>query len=360
MENPAFDKEKPYNDLPGMPPAVELETRAVLKKAIAANASLAKLAGKEDQLPHQGILINSIVLQESKASSEIENIFTTQDDLYRAGVGSEAGSTPEAKEVRRYRQALWSGFNAIKVRPLCTNTVIDVVREIKGTDIGIRTGEDTRIANQFGQVVYTPPVGEERIRDMLADLEQFIHAEDDLDPLVRMAVIHYQFEAIHPFADGNGRAGRILNLLYLVHEELLSIPVLYLSKYIIENKGDYYARLRGVTEDGDWEAWLLYMLQAIDITSNDTIKLINDIRSLMEWTLSEVAQKAPNACSKELIELLFTEPYCKIGWLVDAGIAKRHTASSYLKQLVEIGILHEHKFGREKVFINTRLIGLLR
>jgi len=360
MSTSTYDKDRPYNDLPLLPPRIELETKAVLKKAISAHSSLAKLVGKGDHLPHQGILINSIVLQEARDSSEIENIFTTQDELYQAGVSGPSMATAEAKEVHSYREALWQGFNSLSSRPITTNTLVDIVRVIKQTDIDIRTGTDTQIANSEGDAIYTPPVGETLIRDKLANLETYIHAEDNIDPLVKLAVIHYQFEAIHPFPDGNGRTGRILNLLYLVHAGVLDIPVLYLSRYITENKTQYYQGLRGVTESGSWEDWLLYMLDAIDVTAQDTISRIDAIKNLMDSCAEFVHEKAPGIYSKDLIELIFQEPYCKINWLIENGIAKRQTASTYLNTLVDIGVLACQKVGREKYFINTELMKLLQ
>ncbi|WP_337957950.1 Fic family protein [Simplicispira suum] len=245
-----FDRSQPYNDLPLLPPTVELESKAVLKQAIAANRALANLRGLAAQIPNQGVLINSIVLQEARLSSEIENIVTTNDELYRADADADAdGKTdPHTKEVLRYRQALNFGFGQLKQRPLATNLFIDIVRTIKQVDFGVRKVPGVALRNAAKEVVYTPPVGEAVIREKLANLEQFIHAQDDLDPLVKMAVLHYQFEAIHPFEDGNGRTGRIVNLLYLVEQGLLDIPVLFLSRYILAHKSGYYQGLRGVTE----------------------------------------------------------------------------------------------------------------
>ena len=251
-----FDRNQPYNDLPLLPPAMELETKAVLKQAIAANRVLANLRGLAAQIPNQGVLINSIVLQEARLSSEIENIVTTNDELYRADADADGKSDPHTKEVLRYRQALNFGFRQLKERPLSTNLFIDIVRTIKQVDLGVRRVPNTALKNTLNEVVYTPPVGEAVIREKLANLEQFIHAQDGLDPLVKMAVMHYQFEAIHPFEDGNGRTGRIVNLLYLVEQGLLDIPVLFLSRYIIANKPGYYEGLRGVTERQDWECWI--------------------------------------------------------------------------------------------------------
>ena len=259
-----FDRTRPFNDLPLLPPPVQLETPAVLKKVIGASRALAELKGAGHVIPNQAILINSIVLQEARLSSEIENIVTTNDELYRALDDERASTSAEAREVLRYREALWHGFETLKKKPLSTRLFVEIVRLIRKTNLDVRKVPGTRIVNNRGEVVYTPPEGEAAIRDKLADLERFIHADDGLDPLVKMAVVHYQFEAIHPFTDGNGRTGRILNILFLVERGLLELPVLYLSHYIIRNRPAYYAGLRSVTEEGAWEPWVLYMLDAVE------------------------------------------------------------------------------------------------
>lgn len=354
-----FEHLQPYNDLPLLPPPVELETKAVLKQAIAANRVLANLRGLAAQIPNQGVLINSIVLQEARLSSEIENIVTTNDELYRADADADGKTDPHTKEVLRYRQALYHGFSELKTRPLTTNLFIDIVRIIKQVNFGVRRVPGTALKNAQGEVVYTPPVGETVIRDKLSNLEQFIHAQDDLDPLVKMAVMHYQFEAIHPFEDGNGRTGRILNLLYLVEQGLLDIPVLFLSRYIIANKVGYYEGLRGVTERHAWEPWILFMLQAVESTAQQTFAQVTRIRELMEQVREQVHQQAPSIYSKDLVEVIFRHPYTKIQFLVDAGIAKRQTASSYLQTLASLGVLRPSKQGREMYYINDALLAEL-
>ena len=353
-----FDRSQPYNDLPLLPPAVELESKAVLKQAIAANRALANLRGLAAQIPNQGVLINSIVLQEARLSSEIENIVTTNDELYRADADADADgkADPHTKEVLRYRQALNFGFNQLKQRPLATNLFIDIVRTIKQVDFGVRKIPGVALKNSLKEVVYTPPVGEAVIREKLANLEYFIHAQDDLDPLVKMAVVHYQFEAIHPFEDGNGRTGRIVNLLYLVEQGLLDKPVLFLSRYIIANKPGYYEGLRGVTERQDWESWILYMLRAVESTAQQTFDQVTRIRVLMEQVREQVQQQAPGIYSKDLVEAIFQHPYTKIQFLVDANIAKRQTASSYLQTLAGLGVLRASKQGREMYYINDALL----
>jgi Fic family protein len=354
-----FDRTRPYNDLPLLPPAIDLETKAVLKQAITANRVLAELKGLARRIPNQGILINGIVLQEARLSSEIENIVTTSDELFRAAADLDDKADPHTKEVLRYREALWSGFLTLMQRPLSTNLFVEIVRIIKQSDMNIRKVPGTALKNPFGEIIYTPPEGEAVIREKLANLEQFIHAEDDLDPLVRLAVMHYQFEAIHPFSDGNGRTGRIVNILYLVEQKLLDIPVLFLSHYILRHRLDYYQGLRGVTEDGAWEAWVLFMLRAVEFTARQTFDRITRILDLMEKVRAEVQEKAPGIYSKDLVEAVFKHPYCKIRFLEESGIAKRQTASGYLHKLVELEILRPVKMGREVYFINDRLFEVL-
>ena len=358
----SFNQKKPYNDLPKLPPTADLETPTVLKKAISANRELAELKGKAGIIPNQGILINSLILQEAKASSEIENVITTNDKLFEAFSAGDKNYDPQTKEVLRYRQALWTGFNQLKDRPLSTNLFLDIVQTIKINESGIRKSTGTIIGNpNTGKIIYTPPEREKVIRDLLGNLESFIHSNDkDLDPLIKMAVVHYQFEAIHPFGDGNGRTGRIINILYLVLEELLTLPVLYLSGYIINRKGDYYKLLRNVTEEEDWESWIMFMLEAIEKTAKETTSKIEAINTLLQKTIEEAKDKLPDRVySKELIELLFEQPYCKIKFLVDKGIAQRQTAGDYLNELEDIGILESKKSGREKLYLNTALYKLL-
>ncbi len=357
-----FDRNQPYNDLPLLPPTTELESKGVLKQAIRANRALANLRGLAGQIPNQSMLIHSITLQEARLSSEIENIVTTNDDLYRADADADGKADPHTKEVLRYRQALHFGFNALAQRPLSTNLFIEIVHLIKQVDIGIRAVPGTALKNELNEVIYTPPVGAAVIRDKLSNLENFIHADDDLDPLIKMAVMHYQFEAIHPFSDGNGRTGRILNLLFLVDQGLMDTPVLFLSRYIIANKQDYYLGLRKVTEHHDWENWLLFMLRAVESTAQQTFDQVKRILAVMENAREKLQHAAPSIYSKDLIEVIFRHPYTKIQFLVDANIAKRQTASNYLQMLSSphLGILREHKVGREKYYINDALLQELR
>ncbi|MCK4623221.1 MAG: Fic family protein [Desulfuromonadales bacterium] len=357
----SFDPQKPYNDLPTLPPSIELETKPVLKQAISANRALAELKGAGELVPNQAVLIQSIGLQEAKLSSEIENIVTTNDELYRAFANQGGKMEPHTKEVLRYNDALWHGFDSIRNhhRPLSTNLFEELFQRIKKNKAGVRKTPGTKLANGDGKIIYTPPEGEGILRDKLANLERFIYAEDGIDPLVKLAVIHYQFEAIHPFTDGNGRTGRILNILYLIEQGLLDIPVLYLSRYIIENKKAYYTGLRKVTENGDWEFWILYMLKAVEHTARATRERILEIRNLMLADIERVKTELPKVYSKELLELLYHQPYCKIRFLEKAGIAQRQTASNYLKELERIGMLEAIKIGREVYYINGKFFDLL-
>jgi Fic family protein len=354
-----MNPDQPYNELPTLPPLIALETSSTLKKAIIANRRLAELKGLVNSIPNQSILVDGIVLQEAKLSSEIENIVTTNDELYMAAADEKLATNPHAKEVLRYRQALWHGVKSLKKKPLATNLFIEIAEVIKGKNIGIRRVPGTKIASSKGETIYTPPEGESIIRDKLGNLESFIHADDGIDPLIKLAAIHYQFEAIHSFVDGNGRTGRIINILFLVEKGLLDSPILFLSHYILRSKSEYYAGLRGVTEKNEWDTWVLYMLNAIEMTALDTIKKANNILSAIEKTQNLVHAKAKKIYSKDLVEVIFQHPYCKIKFLESAGIAKRQTAATYLQALEEIGILKCVKVGRELYYINQNLVKIL-
>jgi len=355
-----YNPKEPYNDLPLLPPKIELETKKVLKQAIAATRVLAELKGRANEIPNQSMLVNAITLQEAKDSSEIENIVTTQDNLYQAFSANIQTTDAQTKEVLRYRQALWEGYSNLDKRPLSTNTFVSIVQTIKENNAGIRKTTGTRITSN-NQTIYTPPEGEIVIRDLLKNLEDFIHSENGIDDLVRLAVMHYQFEAIHPFPDGNGRTGRVLNILYMVEKGLLDAPILYLSKYIIENKNQYYIKLRAVTEKQDWEGWILFMLKGVEETAIYTLKKINAINNLMHETIALAKEKLPSRVySKELIELLFEQPYCKVKFLVDKDIAKRQTAAEYLQELEKIGILRSQKVGVENLYLNKQLFEIMK
>ena len=358
-----FDRTTPYNNLPLLPPAAHLETPAVLKAAIRASRSLAELKGRTRTVPNASILLNTIALQEARASSEIENIFTTSDELYRGLSADSPEVSPHAKEVLHYNEALWHGAAALRDhRPLSAALTIEIVRMIKADVPGIRAHPGANLLNRTtGEVVYTPPDGAKRIHALMANLEQFINStEDDLDPLVKLAVLHYQFEAIHPFSDGNGRTGRILLILFLLQQRLLEQPILFLSRYIIENKSHYYRHLRDVTETGAWEPWILYVLRAVESTAETTVLKIEAIGDLLTGMVEEGRLKLPKRTfSKELIEQLFVRPYCKIRHLEEAGLGNRVSASRYLHDLAEAGLVAKVKAGKEILFVNERLVKLL-
>ncbi|MCX1474741.1 Fic family protein [Escherichia coli] len=351
-----WNAETPYNDLPILPPDLErIETRSVLKACISARAAIAELKTAGELIPDQGLLINILPMLEAKDSSRIENIVTTSDQLFQYADRAD-GADPATKEALRYRTALYDGYTHLEDYPLCTNTAVAICTKLRAVQTDIRKTPGTVLRDQNNNVVYTPPVGEDSIRELLANWERFIRGDDDLDPLVKMAIAHYQFECIHPFPDGNGRTGRILNILYLIQSELLSLPILYLSRFILERRDDYYTLLRRVTEEGDWESWILFMLEAVESTSRWTTDKISIVRALMAETTEYVREKLPKIYTHELVQALFAQPYCRIDNLVERGVAKRQTASTYLKQLVEIGVLEEMSVGREKLYINTRLL----
>ena len=353
-----WNPDLPFNDLPHLPPAREIESKAVLRRCIGARAALAELKQAAVLIPNQSMLINTLPLLEAQASSEIENIVTTTDRLFQH-VGTEGQADPATKEALRYRHALMEGFAGL-TRPIGTRTAEAVCSRIRGVEMQVRRVPGTQLANEAtGKVIYTPPEGENTLRELLANWERLLHEQPDLDPLVRMAVGHYQFEAIHPFTDGNGRTGRVLNSLYLVQTELLTLPVLYLSRYIIARKSEYYRLLLAVTRDQAWEPWLLYMIEAVEQTARWTTAKIAAIRELAEHTRNYVRSARPKIYSHELIDVIFAQPYCRISNLDEAGIAKRQTASNYLKDLATLGVLQERKVGREKLFIHPRLMTLL-
>ena len=355
-----FDPKRPFNDLPLLPPAIDVETKSVLKACIEARAALEGLKQAGARLPNQAVLINSIPLLEAQASSEIENIVTTSDALFRYAQIEDHAADPATKEALRYRTALDRGFRSLSQRPISTNTAIEVCSQIKGVGMEIRRVPGTALGNSSSrEVVYTPPEGETVLREKLANWERFIHEHNSIDPLIRMAVAHYQFEAIHPFTDGNGRTGRVLNLLILVQMGLLELPVLYLSRAIIRSKADYYRLLLGVTTDARWEEWILYMLNAVAETALWTTEKIKAIQQLHARATEYIRAAAPKIYSRELVDVIFTQPYCRIQNIVELGIAKRQTASVYLKTLEALGVLNEIKVGREKLFIHLNFVRLL-
>ena len=359
MSEISWSADKPYNDLPILPPVKALETNAVLKRCITARAAIAELKQASELIPNPGVLIKTLPLLEARASSEIENIVTTTDRLFQYRYEDEQAD-PATREALRYSHALLEGYKALKQRPLSTRTAEQICSEIKGKEMTVRRVPGTALASaKDNRVVYTPPEGEDSIRTLLANWESFLHTRTEFDPLVRMAAAHYQFEAIHPFTDGNGRTGRVLNSLFLIEQELLTLPVLYLSRYIIQNKPDYYRHLLGVTRDAAWEDWLLYILRGVEETATWTTAKIAAIRSLSAATTEHVRKQLPKIYTHELVNLIFELPYCRIANLTEAGIAKRQAASRYLKQLQVIGVLKETVVGKEKLFLHPKFMKLL-
>jgi Fic family protein len=330
------------------------------KGCIAARAALAELNAAVDLIPNPAILINTLPILEARASSEIENIVTTTDQLFRLASDESAAADAATKEALRYRTALWHGATALERRPVGTNVAAEICTTLRGIQTDVRRIPGTRLRHLASGVdVYTPPDGEARLRTLLGNWEQFLHGRPDLDPLIRMAVAHYQFEAIHPFEDGNGRTGRILNLLFLAGAGLLVQPVLYLSRAIIRTKSDYYRLLLGVTTMDDWEPWVLYMLAAVTETAAWTTAKIRAMRHLHRETREHIQAVAPKIYTRELVDAVFEQPYCRISNLVRAGIAKRQTASTYLAKLADAGVLVETPAGRERLFVHRALLDLL-
>ena len=358
---PEFDPTVPYNGLPRLPPPAELiETRDILKKCISARVALAELKQAAELIPNSAVLVNALPLLEARASSEIENIVTTTDKLFEFADIAEDKADAATKEALRYRTALYEGTKMVQRGMLTTDMALQIVSTIKGVELDLRAESGTTLKNRMsGEVIYTPPVGQKLLQKMLDNWADFMHRSTEFDPLVRLAVQHYQFEAIHPFADGNGRTGRILNILFLVEHGLLDSPILYLSRYIISNKAAYYLLLKNVTHKQNWEGWINFILEGVEETCTWTTDKIKAIRELMEHTAQFVQQRLPKIYSWELVELLFKQPYCRIGNIVDSNIAKRQTASTYLKQLCDLGVLKEVKSGRENIFVHPKYIELL-
>jgi Fic family protein len=358
----SYSPDKPYNELPPLPPKVDIESKVVLKKLITASRALSELKGAITNLPNPTLFIDTINLQEAQASSAIENVITTQDALFKASVAEKKIKDPATKEVIHYKDALWYGVNYLKKRPvLTTNLFIELVQIIKENKAGIRNASGTQLKNPAtGKVVYTPPEGENLIRIKLKDLEDFIQATDNIDPLIKMAMIHYQYEAIHPFFDGNGRTGRIILLLYLQLSGLIELPAIYLSRYIIKNKENYYKNLRLVTEKGEWENWVLYMLDMIEQTARTDRERILQIEQLMKETGKAVQRQLPKVYSKDLLEVLFKLPYTKRQFLVEAGLGNVKTAGNYLKELENSNFLISEQVGKEKLYLNDKLMNALK
>ena len=355
-----WQADRPFNELPPLPPLpTAYESISLLKACIPARAALAELKQAGELLPNQGLLINLLPLLEAKDSSEIENIVTTGDRLFQFAE-DDSHADPATKEALRYRTALREGFTQLNNKPLCTNTALQICSTIKAAQMDVRKIPGTALRNQMtGETIYTPPVGEAVIRDLLSNWEAFLHQADDIDPLIKMAIAHYQFEAIHPFNDGNGRTGRVLNILYLVEQGLLSLPILYLSRHIMQSRQDYYRLLLNVSQTEQWEPWILYMLQAVEATAKWTTAKIAAVRQLLEHSTGYIRNALPKVYTHELVAVIFEQPYCRISDLVNRHIAKRQTASVYLKQLCDIGVLHEYQAGKEKLFVHPKLIQLM-
>lgn len=356
-----FDASKPYNNLPELPPkGTAIESTEILKKCINARVALAELKQAAELIPNAAVLVNALPLLEARASSEIENIVTTTDKLFEFVDMAEDKADAATKEALRYRTALFEGAKMVQRRMLSTDMAIQICSTIKDVELDIRDDSGTRLSNRkTGEVIYTPPVGQKLLLQKLENWSDFMHKYTDVDPLVRMAIQHYQFEAIHPFTDGNGRTGRIINILFLVEQGLLDSPILYLSRHIIQNKNEYYRLLTDVTTNQSWGPWIMYMLAGVEETCIWTTDKIKAIRELMQHTSQFVQKQLPKIYSWELVEALFKQPYCRINNLVSAGVAKRQTASVYLKNLCDIGVLKEFKSGRETLFVHPKYIELL-
>lgn len=355
----AFQRDIPYNGLPLLPPASNAwETIAVYKKLSEARAALAELKGRLPVIPNPLMLINTLVLQEAKDSSTIENIVTSNDQLFKAFSSSKSTSDPATKEVLRYREALWKAYTDIhSSNDFSVERAVAIFKTITNNSEGVRK-KQVWIGNP-AQLVYTPPEPGKILEEKLHNWFQFAANDRTVDPLIKMAMMHYQFEAIHPFSDGNGRTGRILNILYLGVEHLLDLPVLYLSKYILEYRNDYYRSLREVTENNNWEGWILYMLEAVKQTSTVTLMKVNAIYQHYVDTIQKVKNEGADIYSRELIEVIFSQPYCKIAILEEKNIASRNTASKYLHRLEELGILEPDMSGRETLYKNIGLLDIL-
>ena len=355
----AWAPQTPYNDLPGIPPVGELESRTVLKATVTARAAVAALDQAALLLPNPWVLLNAASLLEAQASSEIENIVTTADALFKYAQDEEAGDQA-TKEALRYRSALFEGVHAIQSRPLTFLTTEAVCSRIKGRDMTVRKVPGTRIANPTtGEIIYSPPEGSGLILDKLSNWETFVHGDDGLDPLVRMAVAHYQFEAIHPFHDGNGRTGRIVNILMLIEAGLINQPILYLSRFIIRHKNDYYQLLRDVTANGAWQPWILYMLDAVERTAQSTISKISAIRRIQEEVHDAARNASPGGRNGDFLAVLFEQPYCRIKTVIERCNVSRPTATAWLNQLVEADVLRDFRLGRDRLFLNHRFLDVL-
>ncbi|WP_310379621.1 Fic family protein [Flavobacterium sp.] len=344
-----------------LPPSQELETIAILKQLSQSNRYLAELKGTAKTIPNESILINTLTLQEAKDSSEIENIITTHDDLYKENILIDT-KKPASKEVYNYAQGLKLGFEIVRKEKLLLNKHILIIQKtLLENNAGFRTQAGTKLVNSLGQTVYTPPQSATEVLDLMGNLEKFINDTNfsNLDPLIKMAIMHYQFESIHPFYDGNGRTGRIINILYLVLQDLLDIPILYLSRFITQNKAEYYQVLQDVRTKQDWEHLILYFLKGIEVTAKQTIDLIIKIKNLMQDYKSKVKTELPKIYSQDLINILFKNPYTKIEFLVNELGINRKTALVYLDKIESIGLLKKTKIKNTYFYLNENLIECL-
>jgi Fic family protein len=352
----------PWKLIP-LPYAEEVETKSILKQLPVAHAALAELKGIVQSIPNQIILLNTLGIQEAKDSSSVENIITTHDDLYKANLDFEVNRSPDVKEVQNYVAAMKRGFELVQMQGLLTNqTILKIQETLEGNNAGFRKLPGTALKNaQTGETVYLPPQDPNEILSLMANLEQFINDPElsDYDPLVKMAIIHFQFESIHPLYDGNGRTGRILNILYLVLTGLQKLPILYLSSHIIRNKPDYYRLLQGVRENGDWESWISYIIRGVENTAKETIVLIEELKVLMAEMKNQLRDNY-KFYSQELLNNIFAHPYTKIEFLVrDLGVS-RITAANYLNQLAADGVLRKERLGTGNYYVNEKLFALLR
>ncbi|EDN69925.1 Fic protein family [Beggiatoa sp. PS] len=350
------------SDLIPLPPVIDCETKQILKKTITANRKLAELKGIINTIPNAAILINTLYIQEAKDSSAIENIITTHDEIYKQNLFADLMKNPAVKEVENYVHALQTGFQLVKQQGfLSLNHICAIQQEIVQNKAGFRKQLGTQLKNeQTGEIIYTPPQNPQIMNQLLNNLEQYINApNDDLDPLIRMAIIHYQFESIHPFYDGNGRTGRIINILYLILNQLLDLPALYLSRYITRNKADYYRLLQEVRDKNNWEAWICYMLDAVEQTSEQTIALIIEIKTIMMDYKNRLRTTLPKIYSQDLLNNLFKHPYTKIGFVEEDLNVSRKTATRYLDILVEQGFLQKEKIWKTSYYINQPLLNLI-
>ena len=354
-------------DIPVLPLPYALETKEVLKELANANRKLAELKGVAQTIPNEDILISSLTLQEAKDSSEVENIVTTQDELYKAGLQIKTQIANAAtKEVLRYRESISSGFNLVRKNKLLTLNIIKNIQEnLVDNNVGFRRTRGTFLQNDRKEIVYTPPQDKTEIENSMKNLEEFINDESmsNLDPLIKMAIIHHQFESIHPFYDGNGRTGRIINILYLVITGLIDLPILYLSRYITHNKSEYYRLIQAIRDRNtdnskEWEAWIIFMLRGVEKTSSDTISLIHGISQLMDQDKQILRPIFKQSYKHELLNNLFFHPYTKIEYIEKDMMVQRKTATKYLDMIVETGILKKMKIGRENYYINTALAEL--